>query len=562
MAEQSSSYIGKDGVGDPGSSMKGVTGREGTFQYAEAMASQVNDQKLGFDLPVDSEHKALRLKLFSVAQPHMRAFHLSWLAFFIAFTSTFAAPPLVPIIRDNLDMNKFQLANSAIASVSGAIFSRIIMGSVCDLVGPRFGHSFLMMLTAPAVFSMATVHTATGYLICRMCIGFSLATFVSTQFWMSSMFTPKIVGVANGASAGWGNLGGGATQLIMPVLFTIIKACNVPEFEAWRISFLIPGCAHIIIGFLCLQYGQDLPDGQYSQLRGKGKAAQDKGSLVLWYALTNYRTWILTITYGYCFGVELTVDNVITNYYYDRFHVDLNTAGAIGASFGLMNFFSRPLGGIISDYAALKFGMRGRIWHLWIIQSLGGVFCIALGKMNSLSSSVVMLLFFSFCCQAACGATFGVVPFISRRSLGVISGMVGAGGSAGSAITTAIFFGPKTTYATQDGIFYMGVMILSITSLIILIYFRQWGGMIFPASKKPTATEENYYSSEYTKTEKEQGLHGKALKFAENSKGERGPSKAAQASAAEKDAGEFGKNSVGEGSVNGVAKGVEMQYRI
>jgi NNP family nitrate/nitrite transporter-like MFS transporter len=108
----------------------------------------------------------------------------------------------------------------------------------------------------------------------------------------------------------------------------------------------------------------------------------------------------------------------------------------------------------------------------------------------------------------------------------------------------------------------MGVMILAITALIIPIYFPQWGGMIFPASKKPTATEENYYSSEYTKAEKEQGLHGKALKFAENSKGERGPSKAAQASAAEKDAGEFGKNSVGEGAANGVAKGVEMQYRI
>jgi hypothetical protein len=64
-----------------------------------------------------------------------------------------------------------------------------------------------------------------------------------------------------------------------------------------------------------------------------------------------------------------------------------------------MNFFSRPLGGILSDYAALKYGMRGRIWHLWIIQSLGGVFCIALGKMNGLSGSIVMLLLFSFCCQ-------------------------------------------------------------------------------------------------------------------------------------------------------------------
>jgi NNP family nitrate/nitrite transporter-like MFS transporter len=360
------------------------------------------------------------------------------------------------------------------------------------------------------------------------------------------MFTPKIVGVANGASAGWGNLGGGATQLIMPVLFTIISKCGLPDFEAWRVAFLIPGCMHILIGFLCLQFAQDLPDGQYAQLKGKGKAAQDKGWVVIYYALINYRTWVLCLTYGYCFGVELTVDNVITNYYYDRFHIDLNTAGAIGASFGLMNFFSRPLGGILSDLAAKHFGMRGRIWHLWILQTLGGVFCIALGKMNNLGSSVVMLLFFSFCCQAACGATFGVVPFVSRRSLGIISGLVGAGGSAGSAVTTAIFFGPKVTYSTQNGIYYMGIMIICVTSLILTLWFPQWGGMFLPASKKPTATEEEYYASEYSKGEREQGLHDGAMKFAENSKGERGPSKAAQATAAEKDLGVHGKNSVSE----------------
>ena len=46
----------------------------------------------------------------------------------------------------------------------------------------------------------------------------------------------------------------------------------------------------------------------------------------------------------------------------------------------------------------------------------------------------------------ACGATFGVVPFVSRRAYGVVSGMVGAGGNAGGAIVQAIFFmGSKTS---------------------------------------------------------------------------------------------------------------------
>ncbi|CAM8876711.1 unnamed protein product [Rhodiola kirilowii] len=479
-----------------------------------------NPERPKFALPVDSENKATVFRVYSAAAPHMRAFHLSWLQFFACFVSTFAAPPLLPIIRDNLNLTSTDIGNAGIASVSGAVFARVAMGAACDLVGPRLASASLTLLTAPAVYFTSIASTPISYLLVRFFTGFSLATFVSTQFWMSSMFSTKVVGTANGLAGGWGNLGGGATQLIMPLVFAVIRDIGAIQFTAWRIAFFIPALFQTLTAIAVMLFGQDMPDGNFKNLQKSGDMAKDKFSRVLYHGVTNYRGWILALTYGYCFGVELAVDNIIAEYFYDRFDLKLHTAGLIAASFGLANIFSRPGGGVLSDIMSKKYGMRGRLWTLWLVQTLGGVFCIILGKVDSLGVSVAVMLIFSVFVQAACGLTFGVVPFVSRRSLGLISGMTGGGGNVGAVLTQFIFF-RGTKYTKEEGIMYMGVMMIICTFPLCFIYFPQWGGMFCGPSKKANSTEEDYYVSEWSAKDREKGFHEGSVKFAGNSRSER-----------------------------------------
>ena len=65
---------------------------------------------------------------------------------------------------------------------------------------------------------------------------------------------------------------------------------------------------------------QDTPMGDLRTQKKNGTVPTVKGNSlsVMKAAFLNYRSWILAMTYGYSFGVELTVDNIIVSYLYDQ----------------------------------------------------------------------------------------------------------------------------------------------------------------------------------------------------------------------------------------------------
>ena len=220
---------------------------------------------------VDPNGKSTGIKLFSLAPPHMRTFHLTWFAFFLAFFGWFGIAPLMALVREDLDLSKAQIGNTIIASVAVTIVARLVVGWLCDRVGPRRAYSWLLVIGSVPVMGIGLAQNYETFLLFRLATGVIGASFVITQYHTSVMFAPNVVGTANATTAGWGNLGGGVTQMVMPLVVAGALMFGVSEAVGWRIAMVVPGVALLLTGFAYYFLTQDSPRGNYKDLRAAGR---------------------------------------------------------------------------------------------------------------------------------------------------------------------------------------------------------------------------------------------------------------------------------------------------
>lgn len=411
---------------------------------------------------MDVKNKATRINLFSLSSRPMRAFHMSWFAFFLCFFAWFGIAPLMAVVRDELQLTKAQIGNTIIASVAIMVLARLFIGWLCDRIGPRLAYTWLLILGSIPVMGIGLAQSYEMFLIFRLGIGAIGASFVITQYHTSVMFAPNCVGTANATSAGWGNLGGGVTNMVMPLVFAAFVGLGFTDFWAWRLSMVAAGAVCLLAGIAYYFFTTDLPDGNFKELRAKGELREGKhvrGTFTA--ACKDKRVWALFIVYAACFGIELTINNIAALYFRDYFDLGLKTAGLVAGLFGLMNIFARTTGGVIGDLFGHRWGLRGRVRWLFLVLALEGVALVIFSQMTLLPLAIGTMVVFSLFVQMAEGATFSVVPFINKKALGSVAGIVGAGGNVGAVAAGFLFRSETLAWPT---------------ALLIL------GGLVFAAS--------------------------------------------------------------------------------
>jgi MFS transporter, NNP family, nitrate/nitrite transporter len=416
--------------------------------------------------------RATRLQLLSFTTIPMRAFHLTWMAFFVCFFAWFAVAPLMPIIRDDLGLSKDQIANLNIAAVCVTIFVRLLIGPLCDRYGARLTYTWLLALGAVPVIAISFAQSYEVFLFWRLCIGAIGASFVITQFHTSIMFAPNVVGAANATSAGWGNAGGGATQAIMPLILTALLSFGLERSMGWRVALLVPGLLMLIMAVVYYRYAKDTPHGNLSEIKARtpGQAQRRSGLTIFMAAARDFRVWLLFITYGACFGVELTIHNLAAVYYVDRFGLSVTTAGIYVGCFGLLALFARALGGFASDRIAHSRGLDGRVTLLFAMILAEGVGLLLFAQMGSAILALVAMLVFGLFTHMACGATYSLVPFVNRKALGGVAGIIGAGGNVGAVAAGFLVKGADTI---QHALFLLGSIVAASAVCALAVRFTQ-----------------------------------------------------------------------------------------
>jgi MFS family permease len=115
--------------------------------------------------------KATRIELFNFSTPPMRAFHMTWFAFFLCFFAWFAIAPLMTVVAQEMSLTREQIGWCIIGSVAATIVARLFVGWLCEQIGPRLAYTGLLILGSLPIMAIGLADRYETFLLLRIATG-------------------------------------------------------------------------------------------------------------------------------------------------------------------------------------------------------------------------------------------------------------------------------------------------------------------------------------------------------------------------------------------------------
>ncbi len=341
----------------------------------------------------------------------LRAGHLPTLvAAFLYFDASFMVwvilGPLAFFIAKDLHLSPAQKGLMVATPVLAGGVLRVVNGVLSDTLKPRLTGVIMqcVVIGGLAAFWAVGVASFTAMLALGIVLGVAGASFAIALPLASYWYPPEHQGTALGV-AGAGNSGTVLTALLAPTLAVLV---------GWRNVLGLAIIPLLIVLALFILLAKDSPRSP------PRKSLKDYAAI-----LGVSDAWWLMAFYCVTFGGFVGQSSFLPIYFNDQYGLTPVLAGYYTAASVFARSFARPFGGAVADRI-------GGVTALTFVYALVAALLLILSRgVPDLRLALPMIVVTTGALGAGNGAVFQIVPQRFPRSVGVVTGVVGATGGVG-----------------------------------------------------------------------------------------------------------------------------------
>lgn len=357
-------------------------------------------------------------------------------AFAVCFAVFGSVSAMMPLLKKQMNLNPLQVSIALAIPVLLGSLGRIPLGILTDRNGGRKIFLAVMLVSALSAALMGWVTTYAGLIACGFVLGIALASFSVGVGFVSGWYPPKKQGLALGIY-GAGNIGQSLAAYGSP----LIAGWLGMRWGFW--AFAVLATAWLI---LFAVFAQNAPR------RGPEKTLRD-----FLLPLKDSKSWVLSLYYFLTFGGFVAMAVYLPTLLSDVFGLTSKDAGLRTAGFVVLATLMRPVGGALADR------IGGRSILLWVFPFTAVMaICLACPTMVTFTIGALGM---AAAIGLGNGAVFKLVPEYFPKSVGSVTGLVGAAGGLGG------FFPPLVLGLLKQttGTFTLGFVLLGGFSLFCLV---------------------------------------------------------------------------------------------